>query len=66
MNKLKNPVQASIQETVERMREHYAKTGAYTSDQLTKVLGDPLAGIGLRMSKHPEQMKRRDDRSRIR
>lgn len=37
----------SVQETMKRMQEHYAQTGAYRSDHLARVLGDPVKGLGL-------------------
>ena len=51
MNNLKTasrPLDTAIQEVMKRMSEHYAQTGAYASEDLARVLGDPVKGIGLR------------------
>lgn len=37
----------SVQETVRHMQQHFAKTGAFMSNDLARVLGDPVKGAGL-------------------
>lgn len=39
----------TLQETVQRMQQHFANTGAFRPEDLLKVLGDPTKGVSVNL-----------------
>jgi hypothetical protein len=42
----KKQAEPTVKEAAKEMQKHFAKTGAYRTADLTRVLGDPRHGVG--------------------